>query len=316
MSMVKYKQRGATFTSYKQRPSLLEFLYKKPSMKSPELAEAPGLPEGVMLDAFDDLQGSQKQLREHVAALQARNKELEAFAHMIAHDLKDSLAVMVLTSNLILDIPDLTRQELKEYLQQIGSTAYDMSRIINNLLLFAEVNKVEAPVEFVDMTWIVENVQNRLSHMIKEYRGQINLPEAWPDAIGYAPWIEEVWANYLSNALKHGGRPPRVELGASVQPDGMVRFWARDNGPGILPDAQAHLFIPFSQIGRVCNTGHGLGLSIVLHIVEKLGGQVGFESELGKGSLFFFTLPAGPSSPGINPLPSSSNLAPEKSYPN
>lgn len=54
---------------------------------------------------------------------------------------------------------------------------------------------------------------------------------------------------------------------------------------------------PFCQIGRVRNPGHGLGLSIVLHIVEKLGGQVGVESELGKGSLFFFTLPAGPASP-------------------
>jgi two-component system sensor histidine kinase/response regulator len=296
MSMVKYKQKISTMASYKQRPSLLEFLYKKPGMKLPELAEVPGIPEGVMLEAFDDLQGSQEQLREQVVALQARNKELEAFAHMIAHDLKDSLAVMVLTSNLILDIPNLTRQELKEYLQQIGSTAYDMSRIINNLLLFAEVSKVEAPVELVDMTWVVENVQNRLSHMVKEYQGQINLPEAWPGAIGYAPWIEEVWANYLSNALKHGGRPPRVELGATVQPDGMVRFWARDNGPGIPSDAQANLFIPFGQIGRVCSTGHGLGLSIVLHIIEKLGGQVGIESELGKGSLFFFTLPAGPSS--------------------
>ena len=296
MSMGKYKQRVATKASFKQHSPLSEFLYKKPGTILPELAEAPGIPEGVMLDAFDHLQGSQEQLREHVAALQARNKELEAFAHMVAHDLKDSLAVMVLTSNLILDIPDLTRQELKEYLQQIGSTAYDMSRIINNLLLFAEVSKVEAPVELVDMTRVVENVQNRLSHMVKEYQGQINLPEVWPGAIGYAPWIEEVWANYLSNALKHGGHPPRVELGASVQPDGMVRFWARDNGPGIPIDDQARLFIPFSQIGRVCNTGHGLGLSIVLRIIEKLGGQVGVESEFGKGSLFFFTLPAGPSS--------------------
>lgn len=293
MNMGKYKQRAATKAPIKQHPWLSESLFKKPGTKLPELAEAPGTSEDMMLDTFDHLQGSQEQLREHVSALQTRNKELEAFAHMVAHDLKDSLAVMVITSNLIIDIPNLSRQELKEYLQQINSTAYDMNRIISNLLLFAEVSKAEAPFDLVDTTWIVANVQNRLSHMIKEYRGQIDLPEAWPSAIGYAPWIEEVWFNYLSNALKHGGHEPHIELGASVQLDGMIRFWVRDNGPGIPVDVQTRLFTPFSKIGPPINMGHGLGLSIALQIVEKLGGQVGVESELGKGSLFFFTLPAG-----------------------
>jgi signal transduction histidine kinase len=128
--------------------------------------------------------------------------------------------------------------------------------------------------------------------MIEEHQAQIVIPEVWPDAIGYGPWIEEVWANYLSNALKHGGQPPHIELGASSQLDNMVRFWTRDNGPGLSPDAQTCLFTPFSQIGRVAKSGHGLGLSIASNIVEKLGGEVGVESELGKGSLFFFTLPA------------------------
>jgi signal transduction histidine kinase len=77
----------------------------------------------------------------------------------------------------------------------------------------------------------------------------------------------------------------------------MVRFWTRDNGPGLPLDARALLFRAFNQIGQSRNPEHGLGLSIVLQIVEKLGGQVGVESELGKGSLFFFTLPANSTSP-------------------
>jgi signal transduction histidine kinase len=72
----------------------------------------------------------------------------------------------------------------------------------------------------------------------------------------------------------------------------MIRFWTRDNGPGLPPQAQVRLFTPFGQVGSVRKLGHGLGLSIVHQIVEKMGGQVGVESELGKGSLFFFTLPA------------------------
>jgi signal transduction histidine kinase len=199
---------------------------------------------------------------------------------------------MILTANLITKIPDITRDELQEYLGQLRSTAYQMNTIISTMLLFAKVSKSEAPVEQVDMAQVVANVLNRLSAMIKEYQAQIDLPACWPAAIGYAPWLEEVWTNYLSNALKHGGQPPRVKLGASVQIDGMVRFWIRDHGLGIPVDAQARLFLPFSQTDLVCNPSHGLGLSIVHRIIEKLGGQVGFESEAGKGSLFFFTLPA------------------------
>jgi len=84
-----------------------------------------------------------------------------------------------------------------------------------------------------------------------------------------------------------------VELGATPQPDRMVRFWVRDNGPGLTPEEQALLFTPFTRLDQARAKGHGLGLSIVRRIVEKLGGQVGVESEVGKGSVFTFTLPGG-----------------------
>jgi two-component system sensor histidine kinase/response regulator len=75
-----------------------------------------------------------------------------------------------------------------------------------------------------------------------------------------------------------------------------VRFWVRDYGPGIAPEAQARLFAVFERLGQVHLSGHGLGLSIVKRIVEKLGGQVGVESQVGQGSTFYFTLPAAPPS--------------------
>jgi two-component system sensor histidine kinase/response regulator len=115
----------------------------------------------------------------------------------------------------------------------------------------------------------------------------------WPGASGYGPWVEEVWVNYLSNAIKYGGKPPHVELGAELQTNNMVCFWVRDNGPGIPPEARARLFTPFTRLDQVRTQGHGLGLSIVRRIVEKLGGQVGVTSASGQGSAFSFTLPAG-----------------------
>jgi signal transduction histidine kinase len=298
-------------TTYEERVSLLDFLHQKPGRNTPVWAEPPGNLESLILDAFNDLQRSKAELNEQVTALQARNKALEAYAHMVAHDLKDPLTVMVVTSDLIIKIPDLSRAELKEHLLQIGATALEMNRIINNLLLFAEVSQAEAPVGPVNMASVVANVQNRLSYMIKEKRAQIILPESWPGCMGYGPWLEEVWANYLSNAIKYGGRPPRVELGASTQPDGMLRFWMRDNGPGISPEALPRLFTPFNQIDSIRNPGHGLGLSMVLHIVEKLGGQAGVESEFGQGSLFYFDLPPG----SVNLRPSAQDQIPEISHP-
>jgi two-component system sensor histidine kinase/response regulator len=278
--------------SYGQRTSLLESLSRKPGVSLPEVVEDPQALERLKRAVFAEPPRSKAQLRERVTALEERNRELKEYAHMVAHNLKVPLTILIMTADLLKDVPDLTRDKSSECLQQIKSIAYEMNSIVDNLLLFAEVSKAEAPRSAVQMDRIVVNVRTRLNYLIKEQQAQLILPQAWPDAIGYGPWIEEVWANLLSNALKYGGPPPRVELGASVLPDDMLRFWTRDNGPGIPPEARTRLFTPFSQTGRVPNEGHGLGLSIVLHIVEKLGGQVGVESEVGKGSLFFFTLPA------------------------
>ncbi len=239
-----------------------------------------------------DLLRTQALMREHAAALQARNDELDAFAHTVAHDLKNPLAVIVTTGDVINHVSDLSKDELKDYLKQMRATAFEMNSIVDSLLLLAEVRKVDAPVENLDMAQIVNNVCGRLDFMFKEHRGRLIQPRTWPTALGYAPWIEQVWTNYITNALKYGGPAPRVELGAMREPRAMIRFWTRDQGPGIPPEVRASLFTPFTQLPKIRKGGHGLGLSIVLRIVQKLGGEVGVESNDGAGSLFYFTLPA------------------------
>jgi signal transduction histidine kinase len=131
--------------------------------------------------------------------------------------------------------------------------------------------------------------------MIAESGVVIRVPGLWPTALGYGPWVEEVWVNYLSNAIKYGRVPPaapRLELGFDEQANGFIRFWVRDYGPGVPPEEQPHLFKAFGEHSKVRATGHGLGLSIVRMIVEKMGGHVGVDSTIGQGSTFYFTLPA------------------------
>lgn len=300
--------------SYEERVSLLELLFRETGMSLPELAANPGTLEDLIQDVFDDLQRSKVRLLGQISVLQARNQDLEDYVHMVAHDLKEPLVVLDITSNLITKVPDLNSEKFQEYVRQMGLTAHEMKRIINNLLLFAKVSKVEAPVGPVQMERVVANVQHRLSHLIKEQQARIVLPEMWPLAIGYEPWVEEVWANYLSNGLKYGGRPPFLELGASIRTDRAIRFWVRDNGSGIPAAIQDHLFTSCHEARRLNTPEHGLGLPIVQRLVEKLGGQVGVESEAGMGSLFFFTLPTVPSSEEQQLAAPYSSPEPEPSY--
>lgn len=145
----------------------------------------------------------------------------------------------------------------------------------------------------LDMAEIIEQAIERLNSVIIDSQAELILPETWPVAWGYGPWVEEVWVNYLINGLKYGGQPPRLEFGATPQTEGMVRFWLQDNGPGLSAADQAVLFTEFTRLNEVQIKGHGLGLSIVRRIMDKLGGQAGVESEPGQGSRFFFTLKAG-----------------------
>jgi len=103
---------------------------------------------------------------------------------------------------------------MKEYLQQIRFSAYDMNRIIDNLLLFAEVSKAEAPVELVDMARVVANIRKRLNFMIEERQAKIELPEAWPWPSATRPGSKRL-GKLPQQCHQAWRRPPRVELGAS-----------------------------------------------------------------------------------------------------
>jgi len=236
---------------------------------------------------------AEEQLRQHARQLEARNEELDAFAHTVAHDLRHSLSLIVGYAE-VLDgfLPELLSEQQREYLQIVIRQGHKMADIIDALLLLATVSRQETETGPLDMGCIVAEALSRLADMISEDCVEILLPPAWPTALGYAPWIEEVWFNYISNAIKYGGQPPRVELGADFPPDApeMVRFWVRDNGPGLTLEEQSRLFTPATRL-KFMGKGHGLGLSIVKRIVEKLGGQVSVESQPGQGSLFAFTLP-------------------------
>jgi signal transduction histidine kinase len=261
----------------------------------------------VALARFEDMM----ELRRLNAELQERNDELDAFAHTVAHDLKSQLTPLIGYAEVLeVDYAATLDPEGMQCIYKILGAGRKMANVTDELLLLAELRAVEAPIEPLNMAAVVREARRRLAYMIEESQAEIILPTSWSTALGYAPWIEEVWVNYLSNGTKYGGRPdeglkPCLRLGETArsdlpavlssleaQQDQMVCFWIQDNGPGIALSDQAQLFIPFTKIHQVRARGYGLGLSIVRHIVEKLGGQVGVESKVGVGSTFWFALPA------------------------
>lgn len=219
--------------------------------------------------------------------------ELDAFARTVAHDLKNPLGRIISGLDLLQDLAAANLDESTMQILQISvEGGLQMSNIIDELLLLASVRQSEVPTQPVTMADVVSNVQNRLAHMIEAYQAEIVLPQTWLTAMGYAPWLEEVWANYLSNGLKYGGHPPKLQLGSKRLSNGMISFSVQDNGAGLSEAEQAQLFGEFSRVHTGSIDGHGLGLSIVRRIVTRLGGRVGVKSKMGEGSLFYFTLPA------------------------
>jgi two-component system, sensor histidine kinase and response regulator len=243
---------------------------------------------------LQQIQIERQRLEEYTQELQARNEELDAFAHTVAHDLKNPLSTIVGYAELLerLYAPKLDERGGQQ-LKHIQNAGIKMGHIIEALLRLAGIRKETISLTPLNMACIMEETQNRLALLIQESGAEITLPTEWPVAQGYAPWVEEVWANYISNAIKYGGEPPRLTLGANALPGQQIRFWVRDNGRGIAVEDRARLFAPFERLDQIDIEGHGLGLSIVRRIVKKLGGDVGVEGEVGQGCTFFFTLPAG-----------------------
>lgn len=233
-------------------------------------------------------------LQQQAEELRAQNVELDAFAHTVAHDLKNPLTSLIGYNQLLqLGYRKMQPQEVDAMLATIATVGSKMTEIISALLLLANLRTCDVvPGGILKMDEILAEIENRLHDTIQATGVTIIKPLTWPAAIGYAPWIEEVWVNYISNAIKYGGQVPHITLGATPMETGFVRFWVQDNGAGLDPDQQAKLFTLFTRLHPEHIEGHGLGLSIVQRIVTRLGGEVGVQSAPGQGSTFFFTLPA------------------------
>jgi PAS domain S-box-containing protein len=246
---------------------------------------------GVVRD-ISERQAADEALRRYAEELESRNRELDAYGHTIAHDLKSPLSLMIGYANLVLDMENSLSEESKEYIDRIQVNGQRLVKMIEQLLELARLRNATETIIGVNVNAAVDSALIRYKDQLDSRHIEVEIPPDLPYALAHAPWIEEIFANLIGNAIKYMGadnpEPKIIIRGYRQGPT--IRYEVQDNGIGIDPKDHARLFDMFSRLHVVDTPGFGLGLSIVHRLVGKLGGQLGVESLPGQGSTFWFTL--------------------------
>lgn len=218
--------------------------------------------------------------------------ELDAYARTVAHNLKTPMnAIHGFASLLDSSVPEGSKS--KEYSKNVLDVSKKATEIIDSLLLLARVRNYEkVTLEPLDMKTITKKVIKRLDDQISDKQAVVKLSDNWPEVYGQPVLVEEMWVNYVVNALNYGGNPPKIELGYRIEKN-ILQFYVKDYGEGIDDKEKDSLFQEFSRLKsqNAHSQGYGLGLAIVKRIAKCLGGNVGVESKKGEGCLFYFSLP-------------------------
>jgi signal transduction histidine kinase len=246
----------------------------------------------VSQELAKSLDGLEQKVNDAVKELRQTNSSLKAFAHSVAHDLKVPVGEMYSFAEILKDV---YRNKLDEQGQQsidfIFNSGAKAVEIIDSLLMLAVTQREDVQLEILNMDEIIANVKNSVESMRVKHHASLLIPNDLPTAYGYQSWVEQIFTNYLTNAIKYGGTPPIIQVKAEIIGN-HVRYSVTDNGSGMSTEDAAKIFGEATRLDQHRKIkGHGFGLSIVQQIVEKLEGECGVKIEIGKGSTFWFTLP-------------------------
>jgi PAS domain S-box-containing protein len=227
---------------------------------------------------------------------EAANRELEAFSYSVAHDLRSPLrGIDGFAQALLEDYADKLDDTGKRHLERIRAAAQRMASLIDDLLDLSRVTRADFKREPVDLSSIARAALANAQRVGPERAIDISIADGM-HATGDPRLLAIVFDNLLGNALKFTTKTasPRIEVG--VRTDGTERvFFVGDNGAGFDPAYRNKLFGVFSRLHAANEfPGTGIGLATVLRIVERHGGRVWAEGEVGKGATFSFTLPESP----------------------
>ncbi len=241
----------------------------------------------------------EERITERTQELQAINAELEAFSYTVSHDLRAPLRAMQGFANaLVEDCGSQLDPIGLDYTQRITTAAQRLDKMIQDLLEYSRLGRLEFPLKSISLDFIVSEVLFQLQELIKNTNTQIKVAEKGviplPEVLGHRATLMQVVSNLIANAIKFVPETvqPQIQVWAEERKDvngsTWIRLWIEDNGIGIESEYQEKIFLVFERLhGREHYHGSGIGLALVRKGMERLGGRSGVESSLHQGSRFW-----------------------------
>jgi len=235
----------------------------------------------------------EERVRQRTKELENVNKELNAFSYSVSHDLRTPLrAISGFSKMLLEDYQGKLDSEADRILNIIVENAEMMGRLIDDLLAFSRLSRMEVLDKKVNMKSIVDRCINDLLQVWTERRYSISV-SALPPCNADPNMMKQVWMNLIENSLKYSSKRdhPELVIGYKKQKN-LITYFIRDNGAGFDMQYASKLFGVFQRLHLNEEfPGTGLGLALVNRIVTKHGGRVWGESEVDKGATFYFSMP-------------------------
>jgi PAS domain S-box-containing protein len=253
--------------------------------------------EEALLQAKDEISRHALHLEQVVAERTSQLREtvgeLEAFSYSVSHDMRAPLRAMQSYAQFLVDDYSSKLDERGvNYLQRIMRSSIRLDSLIKDVLSYTKILHTRLPTKRVDLDRLVRDIIETY-HSDEPVEPQILITGNLPEVLGNDALLTQCISNLLSNGIKFvsAGTVPHLEIWAEERDNASIRIWFKDNGVGIAPENHDRIFRMFERIYPAMEyEGTGIGLTIVRKAVERMGGQIGFDSELGKGTSFWIDL--------------------------